>query len=101
MELDYEDLELTDEMIERNDEIDNAVYQCILALTEKTEDELDWNMQIIGEVTDAIKDVLWHDFKLKVRHPAVVTDGDEQYYSEYDYDGDNGEIMTVYINILE
>lgn len=35
------DLELTDEMVQRIDEIDNAVYDCILTLAEKSMEELD------------------------------------------------------------
>lgn len=82
-----EDLELTDVMIERNDEIDNAAYDFILTLTEKSAEELPWNMEIIGAVTEAVKELLYNSFKLKVRHPAVVTDEDgKQFYSEYDFE---------------
>jgi len=78
------ELELTDEMVERNDEIDNAVYDLILTLTEKTGDELPWDMEMIGAVTDTVKDLLWKQFKLAVRHPVVVTNGNGiQCYSEY------------------
>lgn len=78
----HQELELTDEMIERNDEIDNAVYECICILAEK---ELDWNMGIIGNVTDAIKAEL-AKHGIKVRHPGVVTDkdGSQHYDDEYD-----------------
>ena len=77
-------LELTDEMVARNDKIDNGVYDLILTLTEKSSDELEWNMELIGSVTDVITDLLWRKFKLKVRHPAVVTNEDgTQCYSEY------------------
>jgi len=74
------DLELTSEMLERNDIIDNAVYDLILTLAEKSRDELDWSMEIIGEVTDAVKEVLSR-FKLRVRHPGIVTyeDGSQAY----------------------
>jgi hypothetical protein len=83
----HEELELTDEMNARNDEIDNGVYETILMLTEKTNDELGWDMEIIGTVTDVIVSVLWQRFKLKVRHPGVVTNEDgSQYISEYEYD---------------
>lgn len=86
--LKHEGLELTDEMIARNDEIDNTVYQCILTLTEKDPEELDWDMAIIGEVTDAIIETL-REFGLKVRHPGVVTDLDgSQYYANYDFEED-------------
>lgn len=78
------ELELTDDMIERNDDIDNAVYACILALAEKTDDEFPWSMEIIGDVTEAIKEALSRH-NLKVRHPAVVTKPNgSQHYEEYD-----------------
>jgi len=75
-------LEFTAEMTERNDTIDNAVYDCILALAEKDEDELPWDMEIIGDVTDAIQAVLErHGFHM--RHPGVVTEPDgSQHYDE-------------------
>lgn len=47
------ELELTGEMLKRNDTIDNAVQDCICTLAEK---EIDWNMEIIEDVTDAIVD---------------------------------------------
>lgn len=75
-------LELTGEMEERNDAIDNAVYACILELAEKDEDELPWDMEIIGDVTDAIKDVLARK-GIKVRHPGVVTEENgSQHYAD-------------------
>ena len=81
---DEQELELTDEMIARNDEIDNAVYQVILTLIEKDENEFPWNMEIIGAVTDAIERVLGDGYNLPVRHPAVVTNHDgTQEYSNY------------------
>ena len=80
-----EELELTAEQESRNDEIDNAVYQCVLVLAEQSETDLPWDMAMIGEVTDAIKAVLWQ-YAIKVRHPGIVTDDDgNQSYEEYDY----------------
>ncbi len=74
-----EEIELTTEMLERNDVIDNTVYDCICTLAEK---EIDWDMSIIGEVTDVIKDTLLK-FNIKVRHPSVVTEKDgTQHYSD-------------------
>jgi hypothetical protein len=82
-----EELELTNEMNERNDEIDNETYDYILMLTEKTEEELEWDIDKILSVVDAVKDVLWRRWKLKVRHPGVVTNDDgTQFIAEYDYD---------------
>ena len=77
------DLELTDEMVQRIEDIDNAVYDCILTLAEKSAEELDWNIELIGCVTDQIKDVL-NQYGIRVRHPAVVTDKDgHQTYEMY------------------
>jgi hypothetical protein len=74
------ELELTDEMLKRNDEIDNAVYDCIRILSEQP--NLPWSMEIIAEVTEAVAGVL-SKFKIKVRHPAIATKVDgTQYYSD-------------------
>ena len=76
------ELELTDKQLERNDDIDNAVFDCICTLTEQP--ELEWDMQIIGEVTDSIKLIL-KTFGLKVRHPGIVTEDDgTQRYEEWE-----------------
>jgi hypothetical protein len=78
------ELELTDEMFRRNEEIDNAVLDCLCVLTEKY---LEWNIEtieIVNKVTDAIKDIL-AEYGLKVRHPAIETDENgNQRYVEYD-----------------
>lgn len=67
-------------LTDRNDIIDNAVYQLILTLTDKTEDELEWDMSIIGDVTLAIESVLArHD--ITICHP----------YHEEDENDDNSE----------
>lgn len=41
---------------QRNDEIDNAVFECVRLLSEQP--ELEWDMRIIGEVSDAIIETL-------------------------------------------
>ena len=72
-------LELTDEMAARNDVIDNAVYECIVMLADTP---VEWDMEIIGDVTDAIVAVL-AGFGIKVWHPSIVTEADgSQYYSD-------------------
>ena len=76
------ELELTDAMVERNDEIDNAVFDCVKTLSEQP--DMDWNMAIIGDVTDSMKAALKRH-SIKVRHPGVVTNDDgSQFYAEYD-----------------
>ena len=86
-------LEFTDGMIERIDEIDNAVFDCIKILAENP--DMDWDMEIIGEITDEIKYSL---FKrgIKVRHPAIVTElNGEQSFSEYDEYADEKDARNI------
>lgn len=66
------ELELTDDMIQRNDEIDNAAqaFACVLA-----EKELEWNMTIIADITDSAKITLNNHGNV-VRHPGVTIDED-------------------------
>lgn len=45
---------------EKNNIIDNAVYQLILTITGKTEEELTRDPVVICEVTDAIEEVLYN-----------------------------------------
>jgi hypothetical protein len=76
------ELELTDEQLERNDAIDNAVFDCIKTLVE--DDNLEWDMSKIGPVTDSIKSTLL-EVGLRVRHPGIVTNADgSQVYEEYE-----------------
>lgn len=72
-----DELELTDEMLERLDEIDNTVYACICTLAEKP---IEWDMEIIGEVTEKIRSVL-EKHGIQMRWPAIVTneDGTQEY----------------------
>jgi hypothetical protein len=76
-----DELELTNEQVERNDEIDNAVFNCFNILAEK---ELKWDMEVIGGGTTVIKSFL-KDYGIEVRHPGIVTleDGTQE-YREYD-----------------
>ena len=77
-----------------DDEIDNSVYQLILTLAEKSEDEIEWSMELIGEVTDAVKSVLTK-FDIPVQHPAAVTNGDgSQEIAEYDDELSNTAAST-------
>ena len=48
--------EFTSAQTERLDEIDNAVYQTILAFLNKSEDEFPWDMYYIGEVAECIEE---------------------------------------------
>lgn len=72
-------LELTDEMLQRLDEMYNAVYECICTFAEK---EIPWDMEIIGNATEAIISEL-KNHSIKVRYPGVVTNEDgQQHYEE-------------------
>jgi hypothetical protein len=70
-------MELNDEQVKRNDEIDNAVHQCLCVLTEK---ELEWDQELIGCTLAAIKTYLIRK-GIHIRHPGIVTneDGTQEY----------------------
>lgn len=63
----------TDQQIERLEAIDNTIYQALLILLDKTPDELPWNMEIIGDVTEAISKAC-ETKGYHMRWPAIVTD---------------------------
>lgn len=65
-----DDFEVTAEMVERDDAIDNAVNNCIRVLTQCDQP---WNMQIISAVTKAIRATL-NTFNIALRQPAVVSE---------------------------
>lgn len=72
-----ENLELTNEMIVRIDEIDNTIQQCLCVLAEK---DVDWDMEIIGRVAEYCQSVL-AEHGIEMRWPGVVTreDGFQAY----------------------
>lgn len=55
--------ELTEEQIERQDNVDNAIYQLIQELNQ-TADKIRWDIEMIGEVRDVIED--WLVERLKI-----------------------------------
>lgn len=85
-----EELELSDDHIDRLDEIDNAVYQCILVLLGKTEEDFPWDMHYIGEVTDGIVEFLLEKGH-RIYRPAIVTEPDgTQHIEEYEVKENEG-----------
>lgn len=75
-------IELTDDQLQRNDEIDNAVFDCIKILAE--DPLMEWNMRVIGNVTESIKHTLFHH-GIPVRHPGISVDLDGfERVEEYD-----------------
>lgn len=72
----FNDLELTDKMVERNDEIYNAVFELCRIMTEKQ--ELEWDMSIIGDLTDYAAMILSEQgFKIRFYSIATTPGGDE------------------------
>ena len=47
-------MKLTDQQIARQDFVDNAIYNIINELI-PSDKEMDWNIEVIGEVRDAIQ----------------------------------------------
>ena len=73
------EVELTDEMLERNDELYNAIQDCANIFAEK---KIEWDMSIIGPVADFLCSIL-HEHGYPVRYPSIVTDNEQQYIEEY------------------
>ena len=77
--------EFTSSQTERLDEIDNAVYQTILAFLDKSEDEFPWDMSYIGEVAECIEKTLL-SMGQRVYRPVIVTGKDGiSHIVEYQY----------------
>ncbi len=49
--------ELTDQQISRQDYVDNIIFETLQRLN-PTRQEIEWNIEMIGEVRDAIEDWL-------------------------------------------
>lgn len=76
-----EEVELSSEQIERNDDIYSAVFAMCRVLTEN--EELEWNMAYIGEIADFAASTLALAGN-RVWFPAAVTKEDgSQYVEEY------------------
>lgn len=76
------EVELSDEQLARLDQIYEAAYQFCKVLTDKPKNqELDWDMQYIGEITDYAVSVMVQAGH-HVRYPAVVTQQDGSQYIE-------------------
>lgn len=63
-------------LIDKNDDIDNLAYALINAFIRKgclVEEELEWDMEIIGDVVEAVEDVLTSRC-LEVCHPFYCDD---------------------------
>lgn len=78
-----EALELTEDQVQRLDEIDNAAFEYLKVLTNNP--DLEWNMEFIGELNDMAA-AFMHGKGFPIYYPAIVDDGEgnqvrEDYYS--------------------
>jgi hypothetical protein len=60
--------ELTKHQIERQDFVDNAIYEFIQTINQS---EIDWDMEMIGDVRDVIKDTTYKTY-IEASHPEVA-----------------------------
>lgn len=81
IEVAHEELEFSSGQLARLDEIDNAVHELLKVMTEDY--DLEWDMEIIGSVADAVADILVLTGK-RVRFPTIVGKQDgSQHIEEY------------------
>ena len=78
--------ELSPRQIERLDEIDNAMYQFLLVLLERNEDEFGWDMYHIGEAVDAVQQVML-DHGFDIHRPYIEDDGEHRTVHDYERAG--------------
>lgn len=78
--------ELSPRQIERLDEIDNAMYEFLLVLLERDEDEFDWDMYHIGEAVDAVQQVML-DHGFDIHRPYIEDDGEHRTVHDYERAG--------------
>ena len=69
-----EEVEMSDAMAERVDDVENVVYAICCELAQNN--ELEWNIAYIGEIADIVCDILV-EHGIRVNYPAVVTNEDE------------------------
>lgn len=74
----------TSEQEERIDEVENAVFELCKVMLD--DDELEWDENMVGEVADAVVDILV-DKGHKIYYPAIVTLGleGEEYEELFEY----------------
>lgn len=93
-------------LCERNDTIDNAAYQLIGVLTAEDpgaslEDDPatpNWDMAIIGEVVDAVKEIIIEKVGYGVVSSSGFGDGS---YVCYTHKGSDGEIDFAFVIFID
>lgn len=69
-------------LVNKNDDIDNLSYELIKAFVRKDFDkEIDWDMEIIGEIEEAVEDIL-KSRCFGVCHPFYCDDNIPCYQSD-------------------
>lgn len=72
--------DFTREQLNRMDEVENAVFECLKVILE--DPDMEWDMRLIGPVADKIADILVAN-GYKVHYPSVVVIGDRATIQEY------------------
>lgn len=67
------ELELTEDQVDRLDEIHNAAQEFLKVIT--NDPDLEWNMEWIGELTDMAASQM-HSAGFKIYYPFIQTDSD-------------------------
>lgn len=76
------ELELSDEQLRRLDDIYNATTDFCKVLTE--DDNLEGNMEFVGEIVDCAVGVLVERLQRPIRYPGIVTTGEKDgVFEEY------------------
>lgn len=86
------EVELSDEQVNRCDEVYNAVFEMCKVLAENP--ELEWDMAYIGEIAEFAANMMILRGE-RVRFPAVVTNPDGSQYIEEYYEPDKCESSTL------
>ena len=82
----------SEEQCERIDEVQNAVFELCKVLTEK--EDLEWNMEFIGEIADVACDILV-DYGFKVRYPVRITEGSGKQYITDWHNEERAKIQSI------
>lgn len=80
------ELELTDEQVERMDELDNAAHEYLKVLTNNP--DLEWNQEYIGELNDLAAELM-HRKNFRIYYPSIVTQADGSQHREDFYEPDS------------
>jgi hypothetical protein len=86
--------ELTKFEIEQQDIVDSACYELITQFTPNGLEDVEWNIELIGKIRDALQEVIVDDLKLMTEmefYPYIEYDAVEN----PDYKSDNSEMIVT------